>query len=111
MIDVHGEPTVMDFGLARDFSRQQSEQLTQTGMMIGTPAYMSPEQIEGNPTAIGAEKTDIWSLGVILYELLTGKLPFEGKTIWKLISIFSTCHLCRLRKCVQNSAGNYWHLP
>lgn len=85
MVDARGEPTVMDFGLARDFSQQDATRVTQTGMLVGTPAYMSPEQIEGDQTQIGPA-TDIWSLGVILYELLAAQMPFPGATIYKVIS-------------------------
>ena len=71
-----GEPVLMDFGLARSFT-EQSRRLTQTGAALGTPAYMAPEQILGDARAIGPA-TDVYQLGVILYELLTGHLPFEG---------------------------------
>jgi formylglycine-generating enzyme required for sulfatase activity/serine/threonine protein kinase len=76
MIDRKNEPVVMDFGLARR-SVEGEERLTHTGTIIGTPAYMSPEQVGGDPGAVGAA-SDIYSLGVIFYELLTGRLPFEG---------------------------------
>ena len=71
-----GEPVLMDFGLARSYT-EQSRRLTQTGAAVGTPAYMAPEQILGDAKTIGPA-TDIYSLGVILYELLTGRPPFEG---------------------------------
>jgi serine/threonine protein kinase len=77
MIDQKGEPIVMDFGLARQVATAGSEQLTQEGAVAGSPAYMSPEQFEGRPEAIGTG-TDIYSLGVILYELLTGEIPYRG---------------------------------
>lgn len=73
IVNASGEPIVMDFGLARRI--QHDERMTQCGAVMGTPAYMSPEQVSGadiGPTS------DIYSLGVILYEMLTGKLPFEG---------------------------------
>jgi serine/threonine protein kinase len=70
-----GEPVLMDFGLARSFTGQ-SRQLTATGASVGTPAYMLPEQVLGQKD-IGPA-TDIYSMGVILYELLTGCLPFSG---------------------------------
>ncbi len=69
-------PVVMDFGLAKQV-RQADAKLTQEGSMLGTPAYMPPEQVNGDLERMGPA-SDIYSLGVILYELLTGRLPFEG---------------------------------
>ncbi|MFO0942557.1 MAG: protein kinase [Pirellulales bacterium] len=70
-------PKIVDFGLAK---RLQDEMgTTQTGSVLGTPCYMSPEQAAGAETPIGPA-TDIYSLGVILYQMLTKQLPFEGKT-------------------------------
>lgn len=70
-------PKIVDFGLAK---RLQDEiGTTQSGSVLGTPCYMSPEQASGGDTPIGPA-TDIYSLGVILYQMLTKKLPFEGKT-------------------------------
>ena len=76
LIDGRGEPVVTDFGLAQ---REGSgdPRLSRDGVPIGTPAYMSPEQVAGAPKAIGPA-TDIFSLSVVLYELLTGRLPFRG---------------------------------
>ncbi len=76
MIDTRGEPVIMDFGLARR-SRKGDARLTQQGEVMGTPAYMAPEQISGDVEQMGPA-TDIYSLGVILYELLAGRLPFTG---------------------------------
>jgi serine/threonine protein kinase len=69
-------PVVMDFGLARQV-QQADTRLTQMGATLGTPAYMPPEQVNGELDQMGPA-SDVYSLGVIFYELLTGRLPFEG---------------------------------
>ncbi|MGD2155128.1 MAG: protein kinase, partial [Gemmatimonadales bacterium] len=74
MIDRHGKVQVMDFGIARHAG---SSGMTETGVVVGTPEYMSPEQIEG--TGVDA-RSDIYSLGAILFELVTGRPPFQGPT-------------------------------
>ena len=76
MIDRRNEPVIMDFGLARRTDVEESR-ATQQGTILGTPAYMSPEQVLGDPEKIGPQ-TDIYSLGVIFYELLTAQLPYQG---------------------------------
>jgi len=74
MIDKEGNARIMDFGIARSL---KTKGITGAGVMIGTPEYMSPEQVEGK----GVDpRSDIYSLGVILYEMVTGILPFEGDT-------------------------------
>ncbi len=73
-----GEPKVLDFGLAKNVDQAQLEQLTQMGAFLGTPSYMAPEQAGGDPSAIDA-RADVYALGAILYEVLTGKPPFTGK--------------------------------
>jgi serine/threonine protein kinase len=77
MIDERGEPILTDFGLARRVDRGSN--LTAPGEVMGTPGYMAPEQINGEAAA-GGPAGDIYSLGVILYEMLTGRRPFEGRT-------------------------------
>ena len=74
MIDEEGNARIMDFGIALSLS---GKGITDAGMIIGTPEYMSPEQVEGKQTD---PRSDIYSLGVILYEMVTGRTPFEGDT-------------------------------
>src|SRR5262249_31984638 len=69
-----------DFGLARQAAAQH---MTQAGAVLGTPSYMAPEQAEGSPDV--GPKADVWALGVILYRLLTGKVPFESKSMVELL--------------------------
>jgi len=76
MIDADKQPVVMDFGLARKVDAEESR-LTQTGSLVGTPAYMPPEQVKGELDELGP-CSDVYSLGIIFYELLTGQVPYEG---------------------------------
>jgi serine/threonine protein kinase/class 3 adenylate cyclase len=85
MLSTRGEPVIMDFGLARQISSTDGTKTTQ-GEIMGTPAYMSPEQAEGDVAAMGP-CCDIYSLGVILYELLAGRLPFQGPSMSILLQI------------------------
>jgi serine/threonine protein kinase/Tfp pilus assembly protein PilF len=74
MTDEQGKAKIMDFGIARSID---APGITQTGMMIGTPDYLSPEQAEGDEAD---QRADIYSLGIILYEMVTGRVPFKGDT-------------------------------
>ncbi len=74
MVDKHGRVAVMDFGLARS---GEMSAVTQVGVLVGTPQYMSPEQAKGEEVD---SRSDLFSLGIIFYELLTGKSPYEATT-------------------------------
>ncbi|NQT14137.1 MAG: protein kinase [Planctomycetes bacterium] len=77
MIDADGQPHVMDFGLAKREAGETT--MTMDGKVLGTPAYMSPEQARGEAHHVDG-RTDVFSLGTILFELLTGERPFRGNT-------------------------------
>jgi TolB-like protein/Tfp pilus assembly protein PilF len=81
---VDGQALVADFGIARAIERGAGPQLTETGVSIGTPAYMSPEQSVGDK-ALDA-RTDIYSLGTVLYEMLAGETPFSAPTAQAMIA-------------------------
>jgi len=78
-----GHAVVADFGIARAITAAGGEKLTETGMAIGTPAYMSPEQAAGSKDLDG--RSDLYSLGCVLYEMLAGQPPFTGPTVESVI--------------------------
>jgi len=112
MIDDDGSPVVMDFGLARKGEADGEDEqpaaastvvdvgLTQVGSVLGTPAYMPPEQATGDLDAIGP-RSDVYSLGAVLYECLTGKRPFEGPDTASVIKKILHTPPRRLRDHVQ----------
>ncbi len=84
LIGDDGAPKIADFGLARRMEDQSH--LTKDGSILGTPSYMAPEQAYGSTHEIGP-LSDVYALGAILYELLVGRTPFKGATVWEVIEL------------------------
>src|SRR5206468_10983152 len=87
LLDAKGEPLLTDFGLARLVESEST--VTRTVEVLGTPSYMAPEQAAGNnPAAAGlTNATDVYGLGAVLYQLLTGHPPFAGGTTYETIKL------------------------
>jgi eukaryotic-like serine/threonine-protein kinase len=93
MVTPQGRVKVLDFGLAKSFTGDDRDlerpgtatltAMTQPGMVLGTPAYMSPEQLRGEPVD---RRTDVWAFGCVLFELLAGRRPFPGATVAEIIA-------------------------
>src|SRR5205085_2058268 len=80
-------PKLTDFGLAKQLSADQA--LTQSGMVMGTPSYIAPEQVQGRNRELGPP-ADVYSLGTILYEMLTGRPPLLGPTVLETLRLVLT---------------------
>jgi serine/threonine-protein kinase len=85
LIDAKGEAKLMDFGIAR--MAETPEGVTQAGLIIGTPHYMSPEQVQGNTLDA---RSDVYSLGVMIYEMLVGRRPFESSSLTGVLTAHIT---------------------
>ncbi len=94
LLDEAGVPSITDFGTARRIDH--STGLTRTGTAEGTPAYMSPEQARGEARAL-TTATDVYALGAMLYELLTGRLPFKANTLQGLLELVRSAEPARPR--------------
>ena len=97
-----GSTLVADFGIARALSAGD-QRLTATGLNVGTPTYMSPEQAAGDRTVDA--RTDVYSLGTVLYEMLTGEPPFTGATAQAVIAKRFSGEVPRLRHAAPQCPG------
>jgi serine/threonine-protein kinase len=94
-----GVVKLLDFGIAKG---ESSPSLTMTGQVIGTPAYLSPEQLDGGEATI---RSDIWALGVVFYEMVAGRPPFEGQTLTEVRNRIHSAAYHRLSEAVRLDAA------
>jgi HAMP domain-containing protein/predicted Ser/Thr protein kinase len=87
LIDAKGEVKLMDFGIARLAEAPEAAQMTQAGLIVGTPHYMSPEQVQGR--ALDA-RSDVYSMGVMIYEMVAGRRPFESSSLTGVLAAHIT---------------------
>lgn len=83
LIDAKGEVKLMDFGVARMTETSESASMTQAGLILGTPHYMSPEQVQAK---VLDARSDVYAMGVLLYEILTGRRPFESSSLTGILT-------------------------
>ncbi len=102
LLDEQGQPRVSDFGLARPLEAEQG--LTQTGGVVGTPAYMAPELLPGGGGRPSV-RSDVWSLGVMLYELIAGRRPFQADNATDLARLIRKSPPIPVDRCCPNTDG------
>jgi serine/threonine-protein kinase len=85
LIDAKGEVKLMDFGIAR--MAETPEAMTQAGLIVGTPHYMSPEQVQGKQLDA---RTDVYAMGILIYEMLIGRRPFESSSLTGVLTAHIT---------------------
>lgn len=100
LISENGDVKIIDFGIAAQKGNNAEKNLTSTGSVIGTPAYMSPEQF--STTKEITYQSDIYSLGVVLYEMLTGVVPFKNEFSSEVLSVIAHGHFVPATKLVKN---------
>jgi tetratricopeptide (TPR) repeat protein len=108
LVDESGEPKVLDFGVARATDAElQTTVQTQTGVIVGTIPYMSPEQVAADPAGIDT-RSDVYALGVVLYELLSGRLPYDlrGKPIPEAARVIGEEEPARLSSVDRSCRGD-----